>query len=104
MVPRTNLRIRCSASIEASWLDRKRGQLRVAVTLLDISRHGARIVSDLPIPVGTQVELAYPGGTLVGKAATCTSRKPLYSIGITFEPGSEWSPRLYRPKGAEGFS
>jgi hypothetical protein len=98
---RFDARIDCADNILVTWLE-KTGPRQQKALLLNISRTGARLHAPYRIPVGTQVEIAYLDGKLLGKVTHCLARKPHHNLWISFAPDSEWSRRTYWPKGAKG--
>ena len=91
----------CAKDVTVAWVD-KAGPRQQQALLLDISRSGALLHAFHRIPVGTDVEITYPGGMLPGTVTSCRVSKPNYNLGISLAPGSEWSRDAFRLKGAQG--
>ena len=84
--------------VDVVWKD-KGGRLRRGVANLeDISLSGACLQVEQPIPLQTDVRIAYPKGELMGKVRYCVYREIGYFLGVEFEPGHRWSSRHYRPQ------
>jgi PilZ domain len=88
----------CADMVDVQWKDQA-GHLRKGVANLeDISLSGACLQFDQPIPLQTDVRIAYPKGELSGKVRYCVYREIGYFIGVEFEPGCQWSQRHFKPQ------
>jgi hypothetical protein len=88
----------CADLVEIEWKDQKGKRRRDMANLEDISLSGACIQIERPVPLGTQMRIAYPSGTLSGTVKYCVFREIGYFLGIEFDPGCRWSQRAYRPQ------
>jgi len=91
-------RMLCADMVDVHWKD-KAGRLRKGVANLeDISLSGACLQFDQPIPLQTDLRIAYPKGELVGKVRYCVFREIGYFLGIEFSADSKWSKHHFRPQ------
>ena len=92
-------RMLCADIVDVRWEDQKTGRTRrTTANLDDISRFGACLILDLPIPVKTPLRIAHPSGELTGKIAYCHLREVGYVIGVEFDPDCRWSQENYQPQ------
>jgi hypothetical protein len=77
-------RMLCADMVDVQWKD-KTGHIRKGVANLeDISLSGACLQFDQPIPLQTDLRIAY--------------REIGYFLGIEFDPGCRWSARHFKPQ------
>jgi hypothetical protein len=88
----------CSDMVGLYWRDKSGWKRRSPAMLENISRSGACIQSDTPIPLGTLLRIAFPKGRLEGSVRYCFFRDMGYSIGIQFAEDSKWSEHRFRPR------
>jgi hypothetical protein len=95
---RTEVRLLCADMLQVTWKS-EAGDTRAATALLeDISRSGACLQLDGPIPVGVELTLRSPGQELSGVVRYCVYREIGYFVGLQFEPDSKWSPGDFQPQ------
>lgn len=91
-------RLLCADLVEVEWRDRA-GRMRNATAILeDISRTGACLQTDVPVPVEALVQVRRGRKTLEGQVAYCAYHDIGYFAGITFTEKQHWSQRVFRPK------
>ncbi len=95
---RSSRRFLCAELVEARWKD-KAGKLRRKVgNLEDISRFGACLQMEGPVPLETSVTLRCDGLDLTGVVKYCFYRDSSYFLGLEFEEGTQWSRLRFRPQ------
>jgi hypothetical protein len=95
---RLERRLLCADLVEVEWRDRA-AQTREATAILeDISRSGACLQTDVPMPVGALVRVRHGRKTLEGTVNYCEYREIGYFAGVTFTAKQHWSERMFRPK------
>ena len=88
----------CADLVEVEWHD-PQGQARRATAILeDISRIGACLQTDIPIPVEEVIKLKLGRTELEGRVRYCAYRDIGYFAGVSFTEKQRWSKRLFRPK------
>jgi hypothetical protein len=91
-------RLLCADLVQIEWQDRE-GRPNTATAILeDISRTGACLQTDLPIPVKALVQVRHGRKTLEGTVSYCAYHDIGYFMGITFGAHNRWSRRVFRPK------
>jgi PilZ domain len=95
---RTELRMLCADLVEVCWEDEHHRPRETKALLEDISRAGACLEFEMPVPVGTRVHLFCGKEALEGKVRYCVYRDIGYLVGIQFDTGSEWSRRNFEPE------
>ncbi len=95
---RSEIRMMCADVIEAHWRDRQGKRHRLTALLEDISRSGACLQLERPVPLGAMVALRCHKQELVGEVRYCVYRDIGYFAGIEFDAGSEWSERNFKPR------
>ncbi len=88
----------CADLVDVKWRDPSGRTRRGVANLEDISLSGACLQMDRPIPLGSELRIAYPSGELAGKVKYCVFREIGYFLGVEFDPGSRWSQRHFRPQ------
>jgi hypothetical protein len=95
-------RLLCADLVEIEWQDRTgpaRATTRSTTAILeDISRSGACLQTDVPVPVNGLVRMRHGRKTLEGTVSYCAYRDIGYFAGITFAAKQRWSERVFRPK------
>ncbi len=91
-------RLLCADLVNVQWTD-ETGQARtVLANLEDISLSGACLQLDTPIPQETVLRLMHRKLDMRARVRYCVFRDTGYFLGVKFEPGFQWSRRLFRPK------
>jgi hypothetical protein len=91
-------RLLCADVVEVRWRDEAGRSHNATALLEDISRSGACLQTDVPIPVEALVHVRHGRKTLEGKVSYCAYREIGYFSGIQFAPKQHWSQRVFRPK------
>jgi hypothetical protein len=66
--------------------------------LEDISRSGACLQLEGPVPLGADMQMDCHNRRLIGVVRYCVYREIGYFVGVEFEADSLWSPRDFRPQ------
>ena len=88
----------CADNVSIEWVDRSGRSRRALAFLEDISRSGARLLTEHPVPVKSELTITHPMGQLKGKVRNCKVREAGYNLGIEFDAETPWSPQKYRPR------
>ncbi len=95
---RSEVRLLCADMVEVKWQDRL-GRPRQATALLeDISRSGACLQFEIPVPLGTQLQISCAREVLQGVVRYCAYREIGYFVGVQFSEDSQWSRQQYEPQ------
>lgn len=95
---RNEIRMLCADLVDIQWKDKAGRTKRAVANLEDISRTGACIQVDAPIPLQTQLRITYPKGKLEGKVRYCVYREIGYFLGVEFQGDSRWSEGEFKPQ------
>jgi hypothetical protein len=87
----------CADLIKIVWTDEAGRKQKELAALEDISRAGACLQLEHPIPVDTPISILYPDGSYHGRTRYCIFQHTGYFLGIQFDPGYEWSKDQYMP-------
>ena len=71
---------------------------RVTALLEDISRSGACLQLESPIPPGAELQMSCHRRRFTGVVRYCVYREIGYFVGVEFESTSRWSPHDFRPQ------
>jgi hypothetical protein len=91
-------RLLCADLVEIEWEDRGGSVRKTTAILEDISRSGACLQTDVPVPVEALVRVRHGRKTLEGTVSYCTYHEIGYYAGITFTAKQRWSRKVFRPK------
>ena len=91
-------RLLCADLVEVEWMDRAGETCRTTAILEDISRTGACLQTDVPMPVKELVLVRHGRKTLEGTVNYCAYHDIGYYAGVTFAWNQHWSERVFRPK------
>lgn len=95
---RLDHRLLCADMVEVEWTDSK-GKLRITTALLeDISPLGFCLQLESKLPIGSAVLVNFNGVQTRAMVRYCCWREIGYFAGLTFAPGSRWSPERFTPK------
>ena len=95
---RLDHRLLCADMVEVEWTHSS-GTLRIATALLeDISPVGFCLQLETGISVGSAVLVNFNGVQTQAIVRYCSWREIGYFAGLTFTPGSRWSPERFTPK------
>ena len=96
---RLESRMLCADMVDVRWEDQKNGRTCLTTANLDdISRYGACLLVDCPIPVKTPLRIAHAGGELTGKVIYRIWQDLGYFIGVEFDPVCQWLQENYQPQ------
>jgi hypothetical protein len=96
-IERDNERSLCADLIKIVWTDADGRKQKELAALEDISRGGACLQLERPIPVDTPISILYPQGRYYGRVRYCFFQQTGYFLGVQFDPGYEWSRDQYTP-------
>ena len=96
-VKRISERCLCADLIKIVWTDESGRKQKKLAALEDISKEGACVQMEYPIPVGTPISILYPAGRYIGRIRYCTFQQTGYFLGVRFDPGYEWSKQQFMP-------
>ena len=88
----------CADMVEVHWRDPEGRESSSTALLEDISPSGMCLQFEIPVPIGTQVEVCCPADKLAGTVRYCVYREIGYFVGIEMEPSSRWSRRQFEPQ------
>ena len=91
-------RLLCADMISVEVEDKPKRWRRVQANLEDISRSGACIETEKPIPAGASVRLVCKDFRVAGTVRHCAFRETGYLIGVEFGEGQKWSRGRFWPK------
>jgi len=91
-------RLLCADLVQVEWEDRTGRTCNTMAILEDISRSGACLQADVPVPVEALVRVRHGRKTLEGTVSYCAYHEIGYFAGVTFTPNQRWSQRVFRPK------
>ena len=88
----------CADMVGLYWRDKSSWKRWSAAMLEDISRSGASLQTDAPIPLGTVLRIVFPKGRLEGSVRYCFFRDLGYSVGVQFAENNKWCKSHFRPR------
>ncbi len=91
-------RLLCADLVEVEWTDPAGETCTTTAILEDISRTGACLQTDVPIPTEKLIRVKHGRKTLEGMVSYCSYREIGYFAGVTFTAKQHWSQRVFRPK------
>lgn len=94
---RLSTRMLCADLVNVEWRDASGHTQRAVANLEDISQAGACLQLDEAIPVHTAIRVEHPRATLMCRVRYCVYREIGYFLGVEFEPGHKWTPRVFKP-------
>ncbi len=94
---RAEVRMLCADLVEVCWQDEQRRPQQTTALLEDISRAGACLQLEMPIPTGASLRILCGTDHLEGTVRYCMYREIGYMVGVRFAAGSEWSRVEFEP-------
>lgn len=91
-------RLLCADLVDVHWKDELGSKCRATGVLEDISRYGACLQLDTPIPLDSDLRIAAPRARLNGRVCYCFFREIGYSVGVQFGRRGKWLKRNYVPE------
>jgi hypothetical protein len=99
MERRWERRLLCADLVRIEWTDRLSETWGTTAILEDISRNGACLQTDIPLPVEAPVRIRRGRKSLEGTVSYCVYHHDIgYFAGITFAAKRGWSRRVFLPK------
>jgi len=96
--PRAEIRMLCADMVEVCWREPEGRKCKSTALLEDISRSGMCLQFEIPVPIGTYVDVCCPGDKLAGVVRYCVYREIGYFVGVELEPSSRWSRKQFEPQ------
>ena len=90
-------RLLCADLVQVAWEDQG-SPCETTAILEDISRSGACLQTDIPVPVEALVRVRHGRKTLEGTVSYCAYHDIGYFTGVTFAETQRWSQKVFRPK------
>jgi hypothetical protein len=72
--------------VELSWNDAAGAEQSMSGMLRDVSRSGASLRLDRPIPINVKVRVTIRGNALIGTVKSCVRIGPQCQAGVEFDP------------------
>jgi hypothetical protein len=88
----------CADMVEVCWQQAAGQKCRSTALLEDISPSGMCLQFEIPLPIGTQVNVHCPGDQLAGVVRYCIYREIGYFVGIELQASSRWSRQQFEPQ------
>jgi hypothetical protein len=88
----------CADMVAIRWKDKSGWDHKATAVLDDISRSGACVQTEEPLPLRAMVQISCSKGRFEGSVAYCFFREIGYYVGVKFTKGTSWSKRKYRPR------
>lgn len=95
---RAEMRMLCADLVEVRWQDEQHRSRQSTALLEDISRAGACLQTEMPIPTGVSLRMLCGAEHLEGTVRYCVYREIGYLVGVQFDAGSEWSRVEFEPE------
>ena len=96
--PRAEIRMLCADMVEVCWKEPAGRKCKSTALLEDISPSGMCLQFEIPVSIGTHVDVHCPGDRLAGVVRYCVYREIGYFVGIELEPSSRWSRQQFEPQ------
>ncbi len=80
------------------WKDPEGRKCKSTALLEDISPSGMCLQFEIPVSIGTHVNINCPGDKLAGTVRYCVYREIGYFVGIELEESSHWSREQFEPQ------
>ncbi|MGO4881735.1 MAG: hypothetical protein ACLP59_13040 [Bryobacteraceae bacterium] len=96
--PRSEIRMLCADMVEVQWKEPGGRNSKATALLEDISPSGMCLQFEIPLSIGTHVEVHCPGEKLCGVVRYCVYREIGYFVGIEMEASSRWSRQQFEPR------
>jgi hypothetical protein len=95
---RAEIRMLCADMVEVCWKEPSGRKSKSTALLEDISASGMCLQFEIPLRIGTHVDIHCPGEKLSGVVRYCVYREIGYFVGIELEPSSKWSRQQFEPR------
>ncbi len=84
--------------VEVCWKEPSGRRYKSTALLEDISRSGMCLQFEIPVSIGTPVEIHCPGETLGGTVRYCVYREIGYFVGVELDQSTKWSRQQFEPR------
>ena len=88
----------CADIVEVSWKDLNGKKCQTTALLEDIATSGACLQFEGPMPLGVEIQWAFPKHEFKGRICYCVYREIGYFVGVAFDASSAWSKKDYKPQ------
>lgn len=88
----------CAEMVGVEWRDDLGQVCRCTGLLEDISPNGACLQLDVPLSLGTVLDIEYHKGYLEGSVSYCYFCEIGYWVGVRFGSNMKWSLKRFRPR------
>lgn len=88
----------CADMVQVCWKEPTGRKYKATALLEDISRSGMCLQFEVPVAVGTEVQIHCPGEKLAGLVRYCVYREIGYFVGVELGESSHWSRAEYEPQ------
>ncbi len=95
---RSEVRLLCADMVEVKWQDRLGRERQATALLEDISRSGACLQFEIPVPIGTRLSISCAREVLEAAVRYCVYREIGYFVGVQFSEASLWSRSQFEPQ------
>ena len=95
---RAEIRMLCADMVEVCWKEPSGRKHKSTALLEDISPSGMCLQFEIPVSIGTRVDIHCPGHRLAGLVRYCVYQEIGYFVGIELEKSSHWSRQEFEPQ------
>jgi hypothetical protein len=88
----------CADMVQVRWRNADGKTLRTTGLLEDISRSGACLQLETPVPLAAKITWDSHKHRFSGQVRYCVYREVGYFVGVELEAGSRWSQRCFKPQ------
>lgn len=88
----------CADMVQVCWKDPAGRKCKSTALLEDISPSGMCLQFEIPVSIGTVVQVNCSGDKLTGTVRYCVYREIGYFVGVELEPSSKWSRDHFEPQ------
>jgi len=96
--PRAEIRMLCADMVQVCWKEPTGRKCKSTALLEDISSLGMCLQFEIPLSIGTHVDVHCPGNKLTGIVRYCVYREIGYFVGIELDSASRWSRQQFEPQ------
>ena len=95
---RSEVRLLCADMVQVCWEDQQGRKQTSSALLEDISVSGACLQTEVPVPLGVQLQWQTPAREYSGTVRYCEYREIGYFVGVALDASSKWSRKTFRPR------
>jgi hypothetical protein len=88
----------CADMVDVRWKEPAGRKCKSTALLEDISPSGMCLQFEIPVSIGTRVDVQCTGDKLAGVVRYCVYREIGYFVGIELEASSKWSRKQFEPQ------